>query len=208
MGYYTEAANIYKNEYNVIKEEDDVIEYSDVMRIITKPAIVIINNENIQFNFDSYNLHYFDKKLATQKGEYLSSEDSRKIELEGSDIKSPYTKIKIKIDYGDGKKEILSKPLNYTNFSKLNDWACTEHFYNFNDKKYYEGTHYITFIIKNIEGLTDKIIIPFTVLNTQAVNYNVKMDLISANLTNDNNVSFVFNIVGDNQIVFASLKKK
>lgn len=208
MGYYTEAANIYKDEYNVIREQTDDIKYSDGLRIVTKPAIVIIDNENIRFNFKDYDLCYFDKMLATQKDEYLGTENLYKIELENSAAKSPYSKIKIMIDYGDDKKETLFKPLNRTNSNDLDDWAHVDHFYNFNDKKYYEGTHYITFIIKNIEGLTDKIIIPFTVLNTLAANYNVRMDLISANLTNDNNVAFVFNVVGDNQIVFASLKKK
>ena len=210
MGYYTETINTYSNEYNVIREQNDIIEYIDGIRIVTKPAIVIINSENIKFNFDDYALYYYDKVLVSQSNDCFTTKDNKKIETEKSGLKSPYEKIKIKIDYGDGCKETLTKPLTHKKFILTGDdnWSNTEHFYNFNDEKYFNGIHYIIFTIKNLEGIKDKVIIPFTILNSIAANYNIKMDLVSANLTNDNNVSFVFNIPGDNQIVFASNKKK
>lgn len=210
MGYYIEATNIYSNEYDVMRESDDTIEYIDGIRVVTKPAIVIINGEAIKFNFNNYTLYYYDKMLATESKDYLSTQDNKKIETEKSGVKSPYDKIKIKINYGDGDTETLIKPLTHKKYMLTgdDDWSSVEHFYNFNDEKYFNGIRYITFNIKNLEGLEDKIIIPFTILTSVAANYNIKMDLISANLTNDNNVSFVFNIVGDNQIVFATDKKK
>lgn len=210
MGYYTEATNIYSNEYIVMRESDDTIEYIDGIRVVTKPAIVIINGEAIKFNFNNYTLYYYNKMLATESKDYLSTQDNKKIETEKSGVKSPYDKIKIKINYGDGATETLIKPLTHKKYMLTgdNDWSSVEHFYNFNDEKYFNGIQYIIFNIKNLEGLEDKIIIPFTILTSVAANYNIKMDLISANLTNDNDVSFVFNIVGDNQIVFATDKKK
>lgn len=209
MGYYIESTNIYSDEYNIVREYNDVIEYIDGIRVVTKPAVVIINNENIKFNFDDYILYYYDKMLIAQNSKYLSTQDDKKIKVGNADFKSPYDKIKIKIDYGDGNKETLIKPLTHSKYILTgdNNWSNVTHFYSFNDKKYFEGTQYITFIIKNIEGIVDKVIIPFTILTSNAANYNIKMDLVSANLTNDNNVSFVFNILGDNQLVFATNKK-
>ena len=208
MGYYTETDNVYSDTCNIFREDTDVVEYVDGTRIIHKPAIIIINNENIIFNFDNYNLYYSEMLLATEVPEYLRAEDLSKLEIEKSNKKSPYGKIKIEIDYGDGSNEVLNKPLIYKFEETSNTWSSTEHFYNFTDKKYFENINYITFIIKNIEGIKDKVIIPFTILTSAAVTYNVKMDLISANLTNDNNTSFVFNMVNNNQLVFAIDKKK
>ena len=208
MGYYTEADNVYSDTYNVVRKDTDIIEYVDNTRIIHKPSIIIINNENIIFNFNNYNLYYNEMLLATEALEYLRAENLSKLEIEKSNKKSPYGKIKIEIDYGDGNNETLNKPLTYKSEKMFDAWTITEHFYNFTDKKYFENVNYITFIIKNIEGIKDKIIIPFIILNSDAINYNVKMDLISANLTNDNRTSFVFNIINDNQLIFATDKKK
>lgn len=211
MGYYIEGTDIYSDEYAVIRENTDIIEYDSKLRIITKPEIIIINNEKITFNFENYKLSYYTMALASQVNKLFETEEKQKriIETENTETLSPYEKIKIKINFGDGVKQTLSKPLTYKNYILKKDeiWDSTEHFYSFEDEKYYNGQQNIIIEIKNIEGITDKIIIPFTVLNTVASEYNVKMDLISANLTNDNNVSFVFNILNDNQLVFASNKQ-
>lgn len=211
MGYYIEDTDIYSDEYMVIRESTDIIEYDSKLRIITKPEIIIINNEKITFNFENYKLSYYNAALTTQNGELLETlgEEKNVIKLENSESLSPYEKIKIKINFGDNNKEILSKSLTHKNYilKKNEKWDSVEHFYSFDDEEYYNGKQYIIIEIKNIEGITDKIIIPFTVLNTVASEYNVKMDLVSANLTNDNDVSFVFNILNDNQLVFASNKE-
>lgn len=211
MGYYIEGNDIYSNEYIVIRESTDIVEYDSKLRIIYKPEIIIINNEKITFNFENYKLSYYNAALTTQNGELLETlgEEKNVIKLENSESLSPYEKIKIKINFGDDNKEILSKSLTHKNYilKKNEKWDSIEHFYSFNGEKYYNGKQYIVIEIKNIEGITDKIIIPFTVLNTVASEYNVKMDLVSANLTNDNDVSFVFNILNDNQLVFATNKQ-
>lgn len=211
MGYYIEGNDIYSNEYIVIRESTDIVEYDSKLRIIYKPEIIIINNEKITFNFENYKLSYYNAALTTQNGELLETlgEEKNVIKLENSESLSPYEKIKIKINFGDDNKKILSKSLTHKNYilKKNEKWDSIEHFYSFNDEKYYNGKQYIVIEIKNIEGITDKIIIPFTVLNTVASEYNVKMDLVSANLTNDNDVSFVFNILNDNQLVFATNKQ-
>ena len=211
MGYYIEGTDIYSDEYAVIRENTDIIEYDSKLRIITKPEIIIINNEKITFNFKNYKLSYYTMALASQEDKLFETEEKEKriIETENTETLSPYEKIKIKINFGDGVKQTLNKPLTHKNYILKKDeiWDSTEHFYSFEDEKYYNGQQNIIIEIKNIEGITDKIIIPFTVLNTTASEYNVKMDLISANLTNDNNVSFVFNILNDNQLVFATNKQ-
>lgn len=211
MGYYIEGTDIYSDEYMVIRESTDIIEYDSKLRIITKPEIIIINNEKITFNFENYKLSYYTMALASQVNKLFETEEKEKriIETENTEALSPYEKIKIKINFGDGLKQTLDKPLTYKNYILKKDeiWDSTEHFYSFEDEKYYNGKQHIVIEIKNIEGITDKIIIPFTVLNTVASEYNVKMDLVSANLTNDNDVSFVFNILNDNQLVFATNKQ-
>ena len=211
MGYYIEGTDIYSDEYAVIREITDIIEYDSKLRIITKPEIIIINNEKITFNFKNYKLSYYTMALASQEDKLFETEEKEKriIETENTETLSPYEKIKIKINFGDGVKQTLNKPLTHKNYILKKDeiWDSTEHFYSFEDEKYYNDKQHIVIEIKNIEGITDKIIIPFTVLNTVASEYNVKMDLISANLTNDNDVSFVFNILNDNQLVFASNKQ-
>jgi hypothetical protein len=211
MGYYIEDTDIYSDEYMVIRESTDIIEYGSKLRIITKPEIIIINNEKITFNFENYKLSYYTMALASQVNKLFETEEKEKriIETENTETLSPYEKIKIKINFGDGLKQTLDKPLTHKNYILKKDeiWDSTEHFYSFEDEKYYNSKQHIIIEIKNIEGIMDKIIIPFTVLNTVASEYNVKMDLISANLTNDNNISFVFNILNDNQLVFASNKQ-
>jgi hypothetical protein len=210
MGYYKETDNVYADEYNVIRDNNEIISYSAGIRIITKPTIVLINNESLKFNFEKYILTYYTKALADENINIISNEIKNKaISVENAEKISPYDKIKIKIDFGDGNKEVLSKPLTHKEYILYgNDtWYSTTHFYSFNDKKYFENINYITAEIRNIEGIVDKVVIPFIVLNSSAADYNVKLDLISANLTNSNDISFVFNILNDNQIVFATNKE-
>lgn len=143
--------------------------------ITEMPAIVITNNENITFDFSSY---------------YIKNED---------DTKNPYEKIKIKIDYGDGNKETLIKPL--TNKGKI--WDKIKHHYNFTDPEIFNNGGNIVIEIKNIEGITDKITIPFEILESTSTSYNVALELLNANLTNDSRISFILNNLQDNQIILA-----
>lgn len=136
------------------------------------PTIVIINNESIRFDFSDYKMD------------------------------SQYDKIKIKIDFGDGKKNLLIKPLN----SRGGTWDIIEHFYSIDDKETIETGNKITIEIKNIEGLTDNIVIPFEILKSESTSYNVALELLNANLTNDNKISFIFNNIQDNQVILASTK--
>lgn len=210
MGYYTETDNIYGEEYYIIRENEDKISYISKIRIVEKPQIVIINNEDITFNLKNYVLNYYESIISSQKEEGLKVEKSNEyIIVEKSEKPSPYEKIKIKIDFGDGHKANLVKPLTHKELilNGSSDWSIIKHHYSFNDKKYFEKINYIVIEVKNIEGLIDKIVIPFTILSSLAADYNLKMDLLSANLTNDNNISFVFNILNNNQIVFASNKE-
>lgn len=211
MGYYIEGIGIYSDEYTVIRENTDNVEYDSKLRIITKPEIIIINNEKITFNFENYKLSYYTIGLKAQTDELFETEEDEKriIEVENAESLSPYEKIKIKINFGDGNNKTISKPLTHKNYilKKDTNWDSVEHFYSFEEEKYYNGQQYIIIVIKNIEGITDKIIIPFKVFNTAVSEYNIKMDLISANLTNDNNISFIFNVGNENQLVFASIKE-
>ena len=186
MGYYVDKTNFYSEIYNVVREDNDIIDYSANGRIITKNKIIIINNELITFNLEKYDLYY----------------------IEQDEKKSPYGKIKIKVDFGDGQNNLSVKPLSHKNFilGNTTSWCTIEHFYSFKEKEYFEKEGKIIFEIKNIEGLCDTIIIPFELINSSVNSYNAKLDLMSANLTNDNNISFVFNNVQDNQLIFASIK--
>lgn len=210
MGYYKESDNVYAEEYNVIREVSDKISYISEIRVIEKPQIIIINNEDITFNLEKYVLTYYKSIISSQKEEGLKAENTDDyVIVEKSEKVSPYEKIKIKIDFGDGNKKTLIKPLTHKEFilNGTSNWASVKHHYSFNDKKYFDSIQYIIIEIKNIEGIVDKIIIPFTILSSLAADYDLKMDLLSANLTNDNNVSFIFNILNNNQIVFTTNKE-
>lgn len=209
MGYYVDKTNFYSEIYNVVREDNDIIDYSTNGRIITKNKIIIINNESITFNLEKYDLYYITKHIIKEEiDKKISSEKINPFIIEQSGKKSPYDKIKIKVDFGDGQHDLLVKPLSHKNFILGNktSWCTIEHFYSFKEKEYFEKGGKIIFEIKNIEGLCDIIIIPFELINSSVNNYNAKLDLMSANLTNDNNISFVFNNVQDNQLIFASTK--
>jgi hypothetical protein len=216
MSYYIEGVNVYEEDYYVIRENSDIITYSDNVRYIRKTPIVIINNEDITFNFKNYILYNYDysiieelKRSETGIERVFSKEKSENtsIKTEKSSFESKYSKIKIKIDFGDNTNKTLIKSLTP---SGKNSWDIITHHYNFTDKKYFDKEEkYIGEIrisINNVENLKDIVIIPFTIGKASSTIEGLKMNLLSANLTNDNKISFTFNVLNDNQIVFANTK--
>ena len=215
MGYYKETDNVYSQEYYVIQEETDKVSYPNNIRLIEKTPIVIINNESINFNLKNYILYNYDYNISEENiieteimERDLIKEETTKtfIKPEIANRQSNYSKIRIKIDFGDDSSIISNKPLTYKG---KDSWDIINHHYSFSDKKFFEKNFNgkIIITINNIENLKDIIIIPFKIEKLSAATRGIKMDLISANLTNDNNISFTFNILNDNQIVFATNKE-
>lgn len=229
MGYYKESKNVYEEDYYVVREDDDIISYVNNSRQILKTPIIIFNNESINFNFKNYRLFDYkwiikEEENANEQGNLFISENNIElIETEGALKMSPFQQIKIKIDYGDNKSEILNKPLVYRG---ENQWDAISHHYEISDTHFFDekepddidniiektfGKKYISKILitlSNILNLKDTIIIPFDIENLSSAANGIKMELLSANLTNDNNISFAFNIINDKQVVFASNKEK
>lgn len=229
MGYYKESDNVYEEDYYVVNDSNDIISYVNGYRRILKNPIVIFNNENINFNFENYILYEYNYVISTENN---IKDNEKKVELEkndgllekeGSIKKSPYPQIKIKIEFGDDTSEILDKPLTYKN---KETWNQVTHHYEFKDEKFFEETNEkdsldkdieaifgksykskIIITINNVINIKDTIVIPFDIEKSSSSINGRKMDLISANLTNNNNISFTFNIVNDKQIVFATNKK-
>ena len=78
MGYYTETDNVYTEEYNVVRDNNESISYFSGVRVITKPAIILINNENLKFNFEKYILTYYTKALSDENINIISNEIKNK----------------------------------------------------------------------------------------------------------------------------------
>ena len=229
MGYYKESNNVYEENYYVTNDNEDIVFYMDGHRQIIKSPIVIFNNENIKFNFQNYALRDYEYVISAEdtladKNKKVQLEESKKLlKQEGLARKCEHQQIRIKIEFGDDQTVILNKPLTY---KEIEAWDKIDHHYEFKDKKFFEdngerdaidlqiesifGKRYVGKIVitlNNILNTRDVVIIPFNIEKSSSSINGKKMELISANLTNDNNVAFTFNIVNDKQIVFASKKK-
>lgn len=106
---------------------------------------------------------------------------------------------KIKIDWGDGNTNTLTKELKHKGNSinnKGQSWKRIEHIYNTDKRNIYltdevNALPKITIHLYNTYNDVVKIIIPFKLIYKTIYDLNCNFDIMSANVTNNNLTSFV-----------------
>lgn len=162
---------------NKLHDYYKLTDYSVGSDEITKDVIEIVNNEEIRFDFSEL------KVIAPNTI------------LNSSDVET----VKISIDWGDGKSEMLSMPLVSNKSSigtnKTNQWRITSHLFNVT-KRYEYNTddvnflHQITITVYN--SFNDKLIvhIPYKMVYKTLYDLGSEISLFSSNTTNKNTVSY------------------
>lgn len=110
--------------------------------------------------------------------------------------------LRIDIDWGDGQKDTIT-PKNYQSTAadyetEMSEWFTKRHAYHF-----YEEVKKTYLVITIYNTLNDKAVItqPITLKYKSISEDNVRYELISANITNDNTVSYVINDATTKQMI-------
>lgn len=163
-------------------------------------GIEIANNETIIFTAKNVIMYTDDAFLSVEKSDdTLVQESYDTILPEKSTFKVEKCLYKIKIDYGDGKSSIITRPIKNNDSS----WLTFSHHYcfeNFED-------NVIKVTLYNLYGFAVEMEIPFKIRKSSLQNQGIELELITANLDNSKNVSYVFNEVANNQIILAKMRK-
>ena len=165
-------------------------------------AIIVKNNESIIFDFDGYSL--------TRDKDYILEENPENILLleDGSEFlmeynEDPYLKgiIKISIDFGDGTNIIQFKPIK----SSSSSWNKIEHRFAFKNESDFSTSEEKSMKISvySIDGKSNSFTIKYTVDKVSAAQYGLDLNLVNANITNDKNISYIFNDNNNKQIIIA-----
>lgn len=134
------------------------------------------------------------------------------LKLDGISVKSSITEkftnpesvslLRIDIEWGDGVKETIT-PKNYQSTSfeyevEMSNWYTKRHTYHF-----YEEVAKTDLYITVYNTLNDKVVIkqPINLKYKSISEENVRYELISANITNDNTVSYVINDANTKQMI-------
>ena len=200
MGYY------YKNNYEtVLTVSNDTL--TSNFELCEGEVVEIVNNESIKFDFKNFKqysnvgliLSEKEKEIVfntLQEAPILLEKDSEPFVLEHSYFQSEDCLYKIIIDYKDGERVTLNKPLSKDD----NGWLEDEHTFNF-DKEITEDVIDIYFY--NLYGFLHHVKLKFKTKNLSTYNKGIELSLVSANMDNDKNISYVFNNLNENQLILA-----
>lgn len=130
-------------------------------------GIEIVNNEEISFNLKDF------KQI--EHDEYIH---------------------KIVIEYGDGIREVINKPIQ----NNEENWKKFTHYFAFKDD-IEQGN--IEIRVYNLYGEVRTILIKFKLKQLTLQEHDIEFRLISANLCNDKKISYVFNNINKNQLILA-----
>lgn len=163
-------------------------------------GIEIFNNETIDFSAKDVIISSDIIFLGVENSEETLVQESYDTILpEQSSFKVEDCLYKIKIDYGDGEKDTLIRPIKNNDGS----WLSFSHHYcfeNFSDNA-------IKITLYNFYGFAAEIEIPFKVKKTSLQSQGLELELVTVNLDNNKNVSYVFNEASNNQIILAKMRK-
>lgn len=154
-------------------------------------VISITNNENFDFDLSSYTPTFNEEEQKIFDNSQLFDNKSQTI-------------YKIMIDFKDGSKQTISKP--FKSLTTNNDWLKFSHIFKFKDEKFFNAGFTDELEIKIYNLIKDEpelLKISFTV----ETGGNAEIDLISANLTNDKKISYVFKTKDKNQIILGKYDK-
>lgn len=165
--------------HNEQYEEELIIAGNMTPGVIEWERIAIYNNDTVTLNL---------QKLFLQQSFDITNPEAISL-------------IKIVIDWGDGNKTSLS-PAVFTKQSTIgtspDDWRKTSHTYHF--KQEIDSTELVIKVYNTLNDLL-VIIIPVDVQYKSILEYGTSFELISANITNENKVSYVINDAKEAQMI-------
>jgi hypothetical protein len=197
MGYY------YNDKYSSILDFNN----SEDKDYLYQKGIILINNENTVFDFSNYTqnreMNAIIKENIPNRNVFTEKETNLLVENSGLAIKDCL--FKIIIDYKDGTIESLNKPDNNST-----DWLKTTHKFSFTGDEYYNLSSDVStwptidISLYNLYGFKDEISIPFKLKKASFNQSNTKLNLISANIRNDNKIAYTFLDENTNQIILTT----
>lgn len=159
----------------------DLLNDNDILEI------KVVNNEAISFDFRGVQLPCEQQGIVTEI-------------------------IKIVIDWGDGKIDKLTRPFAKQKTSieirEDQEWKIVQHLFNV-DKKYFytNDKHKITIDFYNTFGECKTYVIYYKMFYKSIYDIGSDFSLLSANLTNDNNVSYTLRQDNTDSVIVTSNKK-
>lgn len=197
MGFYN------KDTYYTTIDLSTIEEY--------KNGIEIINNEKIIFTTQNYTQSNDDLFLIGLEAidSPLSTEDNKDIRIEKNNIKIEDCLYKIFIDYQDGNKDTLVRPMKGNDHS----WLTFEHLFRFKDDKFISSSETpfpgkIKIILYNLYGFTTLLEIPFCIKQTSMQEQGIELSILAANIDNNKKISYIFNNNNENQLILARNQNK
>lgn len=200
MGYY------YKNNYETVLSVNNA-ELTSKFELCNGETVEIVNNESIKFDFREFK-QYSNVGLLLSENEkeivfntleaapIILEKDDDAIVLEHNYFQSEDCLYKIIIDYKDGNKITLNKPLSGND----NSWMVTEHTFNFHQDI---ESDIIDIYLYNLYGFQHHVILKFKTKRLSAQSKGIELHLVSANIDNNKNISYVFNNLNENQLILA-----
>lgn len=163
------------------------LKFKDLLNDNDILEIEVVNNETISFDFRGVQLPCNQQDIVTEI-------------------------IKIVIDWGDGKIDKLTRPFAKQKTSieirEDQEWKIVQHLFNV-DKKYFytNDKHKITIDFYNTFGECKTYVIYYKMFYKSIYDIGSDFSLLSANLTNDNNVSYTLRQDNTDSVIVTSNKK-
>ena len=163
------------------------LKFKDLLNDNDILEIEVVNNETISFDFRGVQLPCDQQDIVTEI-------------------------IKIVIDWGDGKIDKLTRPFAKQKTSIViredQEWKIVQHLFNV-DKKYFytNDKHKITIDFYNTFGECKTYVIYYKMFYKSIYDIGSDFSLLSANLTNDNNVSYTLRQDNTDSVIVTSNKK-
>lgn len=191
--------------------------YSDIYQNVDKNGnklgIEIVNNEETTFtakDFLQSNNEINLIELEKTKDFIEKERNTLRFRTEKDGIRVEDCLYKIFIDYQDGHTDTFTRPI----LGKDREWLTFTHRFRFRDNKFVKekdtdkapGT--IKVKLYNLYGFTNDIEIPFSIRQTSMQEQGIELNLVNANIDNNKNISYIFNNIGENQLLLARNKNK
>lgn len=187
--------------------------YNDTLKVYNQNSynegIEIVNNESVIIDLKDFSIVSDKGYIAIEStGELMHDQNGENILIEDIFARVEESLYKIEIDYKDGTTDFASKPIN-----KNIDWTTFKHTFNFKDNTFvgtnnnpYPGTIDITLF--NLYGFEIEIKIPFCLKYESTQNQGIELKLVAANISNNGEISYIFNNTNKNQVFLARYSEK
>lgn len=199
--YYTTINLAYPDTYQNVDENGN------------KLGIEIVNNEETTFTAEDVLHSNVEVNLIEleKTNDFIEKErNTVKFRTEKNGIPVEDCLYKIFIDYQDGYTDTFTRPIKGNDSS----WLTFKHRFRFRDNKFVKNNDNdkapgaIKVKLYNLYGFTTDIEIPFSIRQTSMQEQGIELKLVAANLDNNKNISYIFNNIGENQLLLARNKNK